>query len=126
MIDHLWLHLSRPRPNWYEADDATRAELEAIWTNVAATSIMQGAQRLGAWSVRGQHDYSMVEVWLFKEPDDIVNHWSQLVEAGYPEWFSTSNTLGAAIPQGTGVALGPRGSTSNSSPDDRESSNELS
>lgn len=126
MTDHLWLHLSRPRPTWYEADEAARGELERTWTDVAADSISRGAQRLGSWSVRGQHDYSMVEVWLFKELSEIVTHWDRLVATEYPEWFSTSNTLGAAIPQSTGVALGPGAPAPNSSPDEQEPSNDLS
>ena len=95
MSEHLWLHFSRPRPNWYEADRATRTKLETTWAEIADHSISQGARRLGAWAVRGQHDYSQVEAWLFRDADDLLAHWQRLVAAGYPEWFATSNTLGA-------------------------------
>jgi len=108
MPDHLWLHYSRPRPMWYSLNDSNRTDLKAKWCAVARTSKSAGAHHLGTWSVRGQHDYSLVEVWLFPGPDVILSHWQGLIDAHYTEWFAAANTLGVPT-LGGNVLPSPQG-----------------
>lgn len=95
MNNILWLHFSRPRPHWYEASDSRRDELDSVWAGVRVASVGRGAVRLGSWSVRGQHDFSSVEVWQFPDIDAAASHWLRLVDAAYTDWFAADNVIGA-------------------------------
>lgn len=106
MAEHLFLHYSRPRPAWYNLTEEERARLVGRWESLDECSAKSGARHLGTWSVRGQGDYSLVRVWVFAAAEDVLAYWGALVEADYPEWFATSNVLGAPVPDGTSVVLG--------------------
>jgi hypothetical protein len=123
MAEHLFMLYSRPRPEWYELADTEQAVLATSWETIDTASTTAGARLLGTWSVRGQCDYSLVHVWVFPSVDAVLAYWSALVAAKYPEWFSTSNVLGApvcdttrfssspnnAVPTGLGSGVSSRG-----------------
>lgn len=97
MPEFIWIHFALPRTSWYEQSEESRRELESSWDAVRADSRSQGASSDGRYHVRGQSDYSTVEVWRFLSADAAFDHWQQLVAAGYGRWFQSSNSLGAAL-----------------------------
>lgn len=97
MSDVIWIHFALPRSAWYEQSENRRAELERRWEEVRAGSRAQGAANGGRYHVRGQSDYSTVEVWRFADADAAFDHWVRLTAAGYGQWFRSSNSLGAGL-----------------------------
>ena len=97
MSDVIWIHFALPRSAWYEQSNERREELERGWDEVGAGSRAQGASNDGPYHVRGQSDYSTVEVWHFEQVDAALDHWLRLTAAGYGQWFRSSNSLGAAL-----------------------------
>lgn len=96
MGDCVWIHYSRPRPPWYELPEAERAALRQAWNEIASHSEASRGQRLGRWHVRGQSDYSTVEIWRFAEVEQAFDHWARLTAAGYRDWFAFANNVGLA------------------------------
>jgi hypothetical protein len=97
MADVVWLHYALARTAWYELDPGEREKLGAAWDEARAASVRAGARTEGGYDVRGQGDYSTVEVWFFPDADAAFDHWSRLVDAGYQRWFEASNAVGAAL-----------------------------
>lgn len=94
----IWIHYARPRSSWYELPEDTRTELEQRWAGVDAEAVEAGAQSLGSYFVRGQSDYSTVDVWSFDGYEAAYTHWTARVAAGYAEWFEFSNNVGNRVP----------------------------
>jgi hypothetical protein len=97
MTDVVWLHHALPRTAWYELDPAARAELTEAWNAARQRSLAAGARTEGSYNVRGQSDYSTVEVWFFPEVQDAFAHWARLVDAGYAQWFEAANSVGTSV-----------------------------
>jgi len=97
MSEVIWIHFALPRSAWFERSDEERGQLERRWDDVRAASMALGASNHGPYHVRGQSDYSTVEVWHFQNADAAFDHWVRLTEAGYSEWFQSSNSIGAAL-----------------------------
>ncbi len=94
MDDCVWIHYARARPHWYELPEAERALLRRAWNEIASRSRAGGGQQLGCWHVRGQSDFSTVEIWRFATVDDAFDHWTRLAAAGYSQWFAFGNSVG--------------------------------
>jgi hypothetical protein len=94
----IWIHYARPRSSWYELAEDTRTELTEKWAEVDAAAVEEGAQSLGTYFVRGQSDYSTVDVWSFAGYEAAYSHWAAKVAAGYAEWFEFSNNVGNRVP----------------------------
>lgn len=94
MAEIVWIHYSRPRPAWYELSDTQRRAENSTFAAVRGVSEERGGGRLGSYFVRGQSDYSSVEVWTFPDVDAAFDHWRRLVDAGYATWFEASNNVG--------------------------------
>jgi len=97
MSDVIWIHFALPRTTWYEQSDERREELEGQWAEVQASSRAQGGYGDGPYHVRGQSDYSTVEVWRFPHADAAFDHWLRLTAVGYSQWFKSSNSIGAKL-----------------------------
>lgn len=96
MNEFLWLHYSLPRTSWYELDETERARYEAAFEEQRVLAERAGASRSGRFHVRGQSDYSHVEVWNFPSAEAAFEHWSRMVTAEYAEYFEFANQLGMA------------------------------
>jgi hypothetical protein len=94
MPDTLWIHYALARTAWYELDDSRRGALEETWKRIRTQSLDGGAQTEGVFSVRGQSDFSTVEVWRFPDVEAAYTYWERLTEAGYSQWFESANNLG--------------------------------
>jgi hypothetical protein len=94
MPDVAWIHYSRPRTAWYGLDEGTQAEHRRRFDSARATSSERGGRPHGTFFVRGQSDYSRVEIWTFPDVDAAFDHWSRLVDAGYARWFESANNVG--------------------------------
>ncbi len=102
----LWLHYSLPRTTWFELEPEARARHEAAFQKERDASERLGGQRVGTYHVRGQSDFSEVEIWFFATPEQAFDHWSRLVTAGYTSCFEFSNQVGVAgraIPSAPGA-----------------------
>jgi hypothetical protein len=97
MSEVIWIHFALPRTAWYGQSGDRRRELQRQWADVGAVSRGQGASSGGQYHVRGQSDYSTVEVWRFTDAEAAFDHWARLTAAGYSEWFQSSNSLGSAL-----------------------------
>ena len=97
MTDTVWIHQARPRPPWYELDSAAKDELLKEWRDLDARAIESGAESLGSYSIRGQSDFSTVEIWGFSSPENVFYFWADRIEANYAVWFAFSNQLGVAL-----------------------------
>lgn len=100
MNNTIWIHYARPRSSWYELAKVRRAELELRWAGVDAAAVEAGAQSMGTYFIRGQSDYSTVDVWSFADYEAAYQHWTTKVAAGYAEWFEFSNNVGNAVAAG--------------------------
>lgn len=98
MNDTIWIHYARPRTSWYELDEPQRAEHEAAWRSLDAAALDAGATTQGSFSVRGQSDYSTVQVWTFPSYDAVYDYWESKVEHGYAQWFDFANQVGKSLP----------------------------
>ncbi|ASR35600.1 hypothetical protein BAY61_12000 [Prauserella marina] len=98
MNDFVWLHYTLPRTTWFELSTVERQALEAGFEECRQRSRVDGAELTGSFHVRGQSDYSHVEVWSFPSAEAAFDHWSRLVAAGYVRCFDYANQLGAADP----------------------------
>lgn len=96
MSEVVWIHYSRPRPGWYELDEPARDGANADFAAVRDASEGHGGTQVGSYFVRGQSDYSSVEVWTFPDVDAAFDHWRRLVDAGYAKWFDAANSVGHA------------------------------
>ncbi|KRB30934.1 hypothetical protein ASD99_21190 [Mesorhizobium sp. Root695] len=95
----IWIHYARPRPHWYKLTaDEKRAQATA-WQAIAAQSARTGAETLGRYHIRGQHDFQTVEIWRFPSPEAAFDHWSRLTAAHYNEWYAFSNNIGLPMQQ---------------------------
>lgn len=94
----VWIHYARPRSAWYELPDQTRTELQRTWAALDSHAQSAGAQSMGSFFVRGQSDYSTVEIWSFTGYEAAYEHWAAKVAAGYAEWFEFSNNVGNRLP----------------------------
>ena len=65
MSDVIWIHKFRARSDWYGLDDQQRSELTEQWRAVDTTGAGARAELVGRYSIRGQSDFSEVEVWTF-------------------------------------------------------------
>lgn len=97
MPDVVWIHFALPRSAWYEQSHERREELRRGWDKICSGSCARGASNDGRYYVRGQSDYSTVEVWRFANADAAFDHWVRLTAAGYSRWFQSSNSLGATL-----------------------------
>ena len=93
---HIWIHYSRPRTAWYDLNDSEKGQHAERWSAVEESSLEGGAQKVGRYHVRGQSDFSVVEVWHFADADAAFEHWSKLTAADYSEWFTSHNNIGFA------------------------------
>lgn len=94
---HIWIHYARPRSAWYNLDDSEKDQHMEHWFTVKEASVAGGAQEIGRYHVRGQSDFSIVEVWHFPDADAAFDHWSKLTVADYSEWFTSHNNIGFAM-----------------------------
>jgi len=94
MTNVIWIHQARPRPGWYELSATDKTELLESWEGLNSRATESGAEHLGKYSVRGQSDFSTVEVWKFDGPEEAFRFWSDRVEASYAAWFTFANQLG--------------------------------
>ena len=95
MTKAIWIHYARPRPHWYEIDDAAKAEWLARWTKARQESLTQGGELLSRCHVRGQHDFETAEIWRFTSAEAAFDHWARLTAASYNAWFAFANNVGA-------------------------------
>jgi hypothetical protein len=93
----VWIHYARPRTRWYQLDKPEQDRLREGWSEVDAASVAEGGQPQGTFQVRGQSDYSTVELWRFPSYDAAYAHWSAKLAAGYAQWFAFANNVGAAM-----------------------------
>lgn len=96
MSDVVWLHYSLPRTSWYELPPDQQAGHERGFEEQRTASARLGGVRNGRFHVRGQSDWSHVEIWSFPSVEHAFDHWSRLVEAGYTAFFEFSNQVGMA------------------------------
>jgi len=97
MLNWVWVHYARPRPSWYGTnDDAKQAMLEQC-AAVTSDSEAAGARKLGHWSVRGQSDFSTVEIWEFPSAEAALSHWDALAAIGYRDLFTSANSIGMRL-----------------------------
>lgn len=94
MPDVAWIHYSRPRTSWYGLGESAQAEHRRRFDSVRMDSHERGGRPQGTFFVRGQSDYSRVEIWTFPDADAAFDHWSRLVEVGYSRWFESANNVG--------------------------------
>lgn len=92
----IWLHYARPRSHWYELDAARQETLKASWQDVRTGASASGAQQLGTYHIRGNHDFETVEIWSFPNAEAAYAHWVAMTDATYNEWFAYANNLGFA------------------------------
>src|SRR5260370_8483803 len=78
MTESLWIHYARPRPHWYAIGESEQAARRKIWADVAGVSREAGGVFLGAYHVRGQHDFETVEIWRFPDAEPAFDHWPRL------------------------------------------------
>lgn len=104
MADLVWIHYNRPRTSWYELDEQQRATEQARFGSVRHTSQERGGASHGTFSVRGQGDYSSVEIWTFPDAEAAFDHWRRLVDAGYAKWFESANNIGVRMAEETAHA----------------------
>jgi len=97
----VWIHYARPRSPWYGLDEAEQRRLRTSWAAVDAASTADGGEPQGRFQVRGQSDWSTVELWRFPTYDAAYAHWSAKIAAGYAQWFAFANNIGAALPEET-------------------------
>lgn len=102
MTDCIWIHYSRPRPHWYLLDETQQQQKLAVWDEVRGRAKTEGAEPMGRYHVRGQHDFQEVEVWRFGSAEGAFEHWSRLTAAGYNEFFAFSNNVGLSLEGRTG------------------------
>ncbi|MCX5494015.1 hypothetical protein OSH11_04840 [Kaistia dalseonensis] len=94
MSETIWIHYARPRPHWYDLSDERQTALKAEWSASAERSKSVGAARVGAYHIRGNHDFETVEIWSFPNAEAAYEHWVRLTIAGYNEWFAYANNIG--------------------------------
>ena len=94
MTDCIWIHYARPRPHWYGLDEATQLALKRNWDEIRALSEREGAERIGSYHIRGNHDFETVEIWRFVTPEAAFEHWVKLTGERYNEWFAYANNIG--------------------------------
>lgn len=94
MNDVIWIHYTRPRTQWYELDESARQELLAQFDQAREESASNGGRRQGIFHIRGNSDYSSVEIWTFPDTDAAFAHWSRMTEAKYAQWFTFANNIG--------------------------------
>jgi hypothetical protein len=99
MTESVWIHYARPRPHWYGLAESEQAARKKSWADVAAASREAGGIFLGAYHVRGQHDFETVEIWRFSDAEAAFDHWARLTAAAYNEWFAFANNIGLASEQ---------------------------
>ena len=95
----IWIHYARPRSRWYGLDKAEQDRLRQQWNAVDAASAAEGGRPQGTFQVRGQSDYSTVELWRFPSYDAAYAHWAAKLAAGYVQWFAFANNVGATMPE---------------------------
>ncbi len=93
----LWIHQTRPRSAWYGLDPQQKSAFLSKWRELDAAAIASGARRDGEYSIRGQSDYSTVEIWHFDSPERAFDFWDARVQSDYAVWFAFSNQLGVAL-----------------------------
>ncbi|WP_328378682.1 hypothetical protein OG372_25825 [Streptomyces sp. NBC_01020] len=98
MNDVVWLHHSLPRTAWFDLEPAARERYEQAFQEQRDASERLGGRGGGRFHVRGQSDYSQVEIWFFPTAEQAFDHWSRLVTAGYTTCFEFSNQVGQADP----------------------------
>ncbi|KJF19301.1 hypothetical protein EEB13_30265 [Rhodococcus sp. WS3] len=91
----IWIHHARARSSWYELDAEAKTTYAERWRAIDAAAIANGATSTGSHTVRGQSDYSTVEVWTFDSYDAAYDFWEQKVTAEYGRWFVFANSVGA-------------------------------
>ena len=96
----IWIHQARPRTSWYSASEEEKSALLQRWSASDAEALAAGSDRIGTYSVRGQSDYSTVELWRFASPELAFDFWERRVRDDYAVWFAFSNQLGVAIESG--------------------------
>jgi hypothetical protein len=94
LTECIWIHYARPRPHWYRLSKDEEEKKEASWASVKEASKAAGAQSLGRYHIRGQHDFETVELWRFPDAEAAFDHWARLTAAAYNEWFAFSNNIG--------------------------------
>lgn len=97
MSDSIWIHYARPRSHWYRLSAGQKQEKQAQWQEIAKAASEQGAQLMGQYHIRGQHDFQTVEIWHFSSAEAAFDYWNQLTAASYNEWFAFSNNVGLSL-----------------------------
>lgn len=90
----IWIHQARARTSWYSLEETRKVELRATWSRLDALAAAKGATRVGDYTIRGQSDFSTLEVWQFADPESVYDFWAKRVQADYAVWFAFSNQLG--------------------------------
>lgn len=96
MNEFVWLHYSLARTAWYELDEVERSRYEREFEKQREYALHRGAAFTGRFHIRGQSEYSHVEVWSFSSAEDAFEYWSALVSVGYTRYFEFANQLGMA------------------------------
>lgn len=97
MSGTIWIHYSRPRPQWYRLSAEEQANRRSTWDQAARASIDDGAKKVGSYHIRGQHDFQTVDIWQFANAEAAFDHWARLTAVGYNELFAFSNNVGMAL-----------------------------
>jgi hypothetical protein len=105
MTSTLWAHQARPRTSWYGLDPVEQKVLLDRWDALNEEAVAAGAERVGTYAIRGQSDFSTLDVWIFPSPDDVFRFWEARVLADYVVWFAFSNQVGTALPAPGGHAI---------------------
>ncbi len=92
-----WIHTYRPRSDWYHQTQRTRDRLRADWEAAASESIETGATRTGPLSIRGQSRQERLEIWAFRDLEQLEKHWTQLRRLAYTDWLESENTVATEV-----------------------------
>lgn len=92
----LWIHQSRPRPQWYELGTEEHQRLLQAWGEIRSnTAAVDSVTFVGEYSIRGQSTHERAEVWTFTDIEELDNHWHRLEVANYRDWHETENLVGS-------------------------------
>ncbi len=95
MAPTIWIHQTRNRPGWYELPPHEQDRLRAQWDE--ADAVQKGAILVGRYTIRGQSDYSTLEVWELPSPEAAYDFWDNRVRAGYTVWNISANLVGRDV-----------------------------
>lgn len=68
------------------------------WDELDAFALGDGGEFFGRYSIRGQSDFSTLEIWKFASASRAHEFWERRVEGSYSRFFAFSNQLGLSLP----------------------------